>query len=321
MAQLDTTGPNSTNTITQNGNTTTNVVGVDNRTITNNIDLSAVSGNASVSENTNAGSAQTGDASTKINIYNLTGRSIIGDNALLVFVNLQGKWTGLIFDAPAGSNTVLGTGPNSTNTINDTTNTDTNIDATANSTIENDITAHAQSGDADVSRNTNGGNAKTGDATATANIVNLINSELSLDGWFGVLFINVLGSWNGSFGVDTAAGDLANLPNVLTGPDGTPAVFSLVPTGDNKYAAVATTGSQSNNSNNSVVSGTTKGSGSTPAAKTATKKSKSSQAVTPKPNNMAWVVTVGFAGGILLLAGERFIALLQFARNRFFLAH
>lgn len=321
VAQLDTTGPNSTNTITQNGNTTTNVVGVDNRTITNNIDLSAVSGDASVSENTNAGSAQTGDASTKINIYNLTGRSIIGDNALLVFVNLQGKWTGLIFDAPAGSNTVLGTGPNSTNTINDTTNTDTNVDATANSTIENDITAHAESGDAEVSRNTNGGNAKTGTATATANIVNLINSQLSLDGWFGILFINVLGTWNGSFGVDTAAGDP---PAVLTNADGSPAVFSLVPTGDNKYAAVAATGSQSssNSNNNSVVSGTTNVSGNTPAVpKVATKKSKNTQAAAaPKANNMAWVVTVGFAAGLLLLAGERFIALVQLARNRFFLA-
>jgi hypothetical protein len=40
--------------------------------------------------------------------------------------------------------------------------------------------------------------------------MNLSGSQLSLADWFGVLFINVLGTWHGSFGIDTPAGGQAS---------------------------------------------------------------------------------------------------------------
>ena len=54
------------NTITENQTNTINATIVDNKSILNNTDLRAESGQADVSSNTNAGSATTGQANTKI---------------------------------------------------------------------------------------------------------------------------------------------------------------------------------------------------------------------------------------------------------------
>ncbi len=57
----------------------------------------------SVSNNTSAGSATSGNTSTAVTLFNLTGNEIIGNNALLVFVNVPGKWVGVIMNAPSGA--------------------------------------------------------------------------------------------------------------------------------------------------------------------------------------------------------------------------
>src|SRR5690606_26762954 len=83
----------------------------DTQSIVNNINTAAASGNANVSNNTQAGNATTGDAQTNVTILNLTGRNVVAANSLLVFVNVLGEWVGVIVDAPAGSTSAaLGTG-------------------------------------------------------------------------------------------------------------------------------------------------------------------------------------------------------------------
>jgi len=237
LASIGQTGPNSSNTINNNQDNNTNITSVDNRSIANNTNLSAASGNATVAGNTTGGDATTGAAKTELNIFNLTGREIIGTNGLLVFSNVLGSWSGFIFDAPTGTNSVLGTGPGSTNTVNANTSNNLDIDSTSNTAIENNVTASARSGDASVTGNTTGGNASTGDATASANIFNLVNSQLDFSSWFGVLFINVFGDWTGSFGVDTEAG---NTPTSATNSGN-----SSAPSKPNKSATGAAGGSGS----------------------------------------------------------------------------
>jgi hypothetical protein len=180
----------------------------DTQTIRNNVHATAESGDASVTGNTTGGSATSGNALTNINIINLTGKQVIAANSLLVFVNVMGEWVGVIMDAPVGSTAgMLGTGVSQ-----NTTNLAADYAASVNNDITNNINVHAQSGDAQVSNNTTGGNATSGNATASVNIANLINSTFSLSDWFGLLFINVFGGWNGSVGVDTAAGTVPLLP-------------------------------------------------------------------------------------------------------------
>lgn len=198
-----------------------------NQSIANSVNANAKSGSADVSRNTQAGSAQTGNAETNVTILNLTGSNIIGANSLLVFVNVSGEWVGLIVDAPSGSTSAAyagGVTKNGPLSGYDTV----DINAVNNSAITNNINVNALSGDASVTENTEAGNARSGDAYAGVNLANIMNSNLSLSDWFGVLFINVFGTWHGSFGVDTTAG---NTPKSNTAGSGgaVPQLVTFVP--------------------------------------------------------------------------------------------
>jgi len=171
-------------------------------TINNLVHNQATTGSASVTNNTAAGDAKSGRAQTNLTVLDLTRHEIIGGNALLVFVNVLGNWIGAIVDAPTGSTSAaLGGGITKNETPTN------NIHLTNNNTITNTVDVQALSGDAVVDSNTAAGDAKSGNATASANIANIIGSNLSLSDWFGILFINVFGTWNGSFGIDTPAGN------------------------------------------------------------------------------------------------------------------
>jgi hypothetical protein len=185
---------------------TNNVVGnlSSNQVINNNINLGAASGSATVDSNTNAGSATTGSGNTSLTIFNLTGRQVSASNSLLVFVNVLGKWVGLIMNAPSGSNAAALGGNVSENKVVEN---NVLVNEKTNNVINNDINVTAASGNALVKNNTNAGNATSGGATASANIMNIIGSNFQLSDWFGLLFINVLGYWHGSFGVNTDAGN------------------------------------------------------------------------------------------------------------------
>lgn len=206
--------------------------------IDNNVTAVAESGEANVSKNTTAGDATSGSAQTNVTLLNLTGQDISANNGLLVFVNVLGTWVGFIVDTPAGSTTAaLGSGVSN----NSATSTGI-ITASEDYGITNNVTVAAESGDASVRENTHAGSATSGDTSASANILNLINSELALRDWFGVLFINVFGFWDGSFGVDTASGNrnLAALQKVAesqTVPVQDAQVFRFVPADTSKNDA------------------------------------------------------------------------------------
>jgi hypothetical protein len=198
----------------------------DTQAIVNNINLNAASGNATVADNTNAGSATTGNAKTNVVLLNLSGHQIVASNSLLVFVNVLGQWVGMIVDAPAGATAAaLGTG-----VTNNSVTPDLTITADNKSTITNNINLNSQSGDASVTQNTNAGNATSGNATASANVANVSNTQMGLSGWFGVLFINVFKNWFGSFGVDTSAGNQPPQTSITTPPASSapPQVFQFV---------------------------------------------------------------------------------------------
>lgn len=197
-ALLGSTGPGSAAAIGQSAYASTTVNTDSEHTITNNINLAAASGTASASENTKAGNVTSGNGLTNLTILNLTGRQVVAANSLLVFVNVLGSWVGLIMDAPAGSTgAAFGGGVTADYAV--AANTD--VSSTEKFGITNNINAGATTGDATGTQNTSVGNIRSGDATASANIANMVNSNFSLSNWFGVLFINVFGTWKGNFGV------------------------------------------------------------------------------------------------------------------------
>lgn len=163
--------------------------------IANNVSLSAISGNADVLDNGDGGDATTGNATTDLRVYNLTGQQVIAKNSLLVFVNVMGEWVGMIVPAPAGSTSAtLGGGVREASSQ-----IPGGHDSTVN--ITNNVDVRARSGDATVARNGDGGDATSGNAFAGANILNLVHSSFNLDDWFGALFINVMGRWLGNFDI------------------------------------------------------------------------------------------------------------------------
>jgi len=200
------------------------------QSIINNINLNAASGNATVAGNTSGGNATTGQAATNLVLLNLSGHQIVASNSMLVFVNVLGQWVGMIVDAPTGATAAaLGTGVTTNNVAPDLT-----IDVNNNSTIVNNLSLNSQSGDATVAGNTKAGNATTGNATASANVANIAGSQLGLSGWFGVLFINVFGSWLGSFGIDTEHG---NSPATVAA-EGAPKSTANAPTSNQPFQFV-----------------------------------------------------------------------------------
>lgn len=196
--------------------------------IVNNVTLAAESGQAFVDENTQAGHATSGNANTNLVVFNLTGHDVVASNSLLVFINVLGNWVGVIVDAPTGATAAaIGSGVTSASS---SAQPSMAIDINNATQLVNNIDLSSKSGDATVARNTVAGNATTGNATASANILNMSNSQLSLGGWFGVLFINVFGTWNGSFGIDTAAGTIVTVPSSGKA-NNPPAVIRFAPRG------------------------------------------------------------------------------------------
>ncbi|MDB5165712.1 MAG: mucin7-like protein [Candidatus Saccharibacteria bacterium] len=202
----------------------------DSQSIINNIALNAGSGQATVDHNTSAGNATTGTAATNLTVLNLTGRQVTAKNSLLVFVNVLGKWVGVIVDAPIGATSAaLGSGVINNNSASGSLNQ--NIDVASTASITNNLTLNSQSGNANVVGNTSAGNATSGNATASANVLNISMSSFSISDWFGVLFINVFGSWYGSFGINTVSGEVIPLDAVTLPPPQMPAAPLLFKVG------------------------------------------------------------------------------------------
>jgi len=270
------------------------------QSITNAVTATAQSGNASVDKNTNAGNATTGNGTTSVTTFNLTGNTVIGKNALLVFVNAMGTWYGLIFNAPAGATAATLGGDI---TAASATSPQAIGQYDTSQTINNNIIASAGTGNATVTKNTNAGNAKTGNAKVAVNILNVANSSLSLSDWFGILFINVFGSWTGSFGIDTIAGTIASPSSSSSGSssgaDTTPALFRFVP------KKVSTTIFHRSSSTPTGPITTDLTHGSVLAAQHFSPTSKGSSGAKQNQKSVVWIYATFLGTWVVLMAGER----------------
>lgn len=193
------------NSVLGTGTSTNNMQGANVTTdgtasVTNHINTSAQSGAASSISNSTSGNVGTGEANTNVTILNLTSNQTTSKNALLVFVNVMGKWVGLILDAPAGTTSASLGNNDATHGVNTDS---TDINAASNLQINNTINASATSGNAIGKQNTTVGNINSGSANTGVNLLNILNSQISLSDWFGILFINVFGEWVGNFGTQT----------------------------------------------------------------------------------------------------------------------
>lgn len=162
--------------------------------INNDTTLQATSGNATATNNGTTAGTVTGDATTSLTTYDIIHTSASAGNAWLIAVNVFGTWNGRILQAPTGTTLLYVAGPTGTqNTSNGS-----GAMQSGSYTILNSISAIATSGDATLSDNYEVGKAVTGSAIVNARLVNIISSHYAAGGQFGILVVNVYGSWIGS---------------------------------------------------------------------------------------------------------------------------
>ncbi len=191
-AGIDTTGPNSNNTINSTNNSSATLNNNLDASITQNVDSLAVSGNAGVLQNTNGGSALSGDATTMATIINILQSSWgMSPSEIATFIaNIDGDVFGdLTVDPGQLNNRQLAAG--NAQPIDNLT-----VNNAVNGQINNNVDLLSASGSATVSGNTNAGSATSGDASAIVNILNLINSAITAGQSF-VGQININGSLEG----------------------------------------------------------------------------------------------------------------------------
>ena len=188
--------------------------------------------------NTLVGQIFTGDSASSTNLLNKLNSNISGTGGFEV-LNIYDTYIGDLVFKLADSNIVgsfqnasstvaknSATGAGSTNTGlvgNDFTVKEANGN---DAKLTNDIEVVSTTGSNDASLNTGGGTVQTGDASALANIINLVNTNLNVSNWlFGV--VNIFGTLAGNIiipndtGTGTSTTNTATAENTATGAGST----------------------------------------------------------------------------------------------------
>jgi hypothetical protein len=240
----------------ENLNITNNNTG----TITNDVEAEANTGNNSASGNAGDATILTGDAEAGANIVNLLNTNIVGSNYLVLTLNNFEDWSGdlvlpgkLFFEALMGSplssgeedgisDQELETGDQGqeeadaedsegeeldeeegadTQSGGGNVGSDVDVENNNDATVGNDVGSSADTGQNEANDNDGGSTIVTGDADASTNIVNQVNTNL-FGGSQLYILIKVHGDW---------AGDIFSLPGGASwsnGPEGI-SIFGLGP--------------------------------------------------------------------------------------------
>lgn len=174
--------------------------------LNNTIKMDTASGGITADRNSKLGPLTSGNTTNIHNDYSLKNASIQGENALLLFVNVTGEWQGGIMNNAGTTNSFL------VGTINEIGNTN-RINLFKDIKINNMVDVSAASGYINLSENSEVKTARTGNATSIANIANIMGADFSLNKYFGILFINIIGNWYGSFGINTPYGNPVVIPS------------------------------------------------------------------------------------------------------------
>ncbi len=182
----------------------TTVTNTNNANISNNGEVVADTG-----DNTASGTSttvNTGNATAGANVVNQVNTNIFG-NSLSFLFNIHGSWAGEIFGLPDGmswkktkngveiffDNGVATAPAGSTENLTVTNNN--------NAEINNNVSVFALTGENEVDSENGNSTITTGNAEASANIVNVVNTNVLGRNWVLAVF-NIFGDWNGniSFG-------------------------------------------------------------------------------------------------------------------------
>ncbi len=213
-------GSDSTNDAFVSQTNSENTFQLNDADIENNLILNGTTSGNLANRNTGGDSSiETGDVNVDASVLNIANSNIQGGDWWIVLVNEAGNWVGKILGAPEGSNMIgsagteflvddsgqiiavnSGNGEDSQNNSEVVTSTQTNTSQSNTGKVVNNLNLTANTGGNSVSDNTAGNSSiKTGDANIVANVVNILNNNISGGGRIFVTVVNVFGSWVGDF--------------------------------------------------------------------------------------------------------------------------
>lgn len=195
-AENSSTGANSTNAadIDVASSETTQVT--NDASITNTLDLAAITGQNTVNQNTGNASVRTGDARVNATVVNVVNTNVVRGGFFTAVVNVFGNWFGDLFFgnrsvrafASSGADSEGGglmiqaenanTGLGSENIIDVAVESESVVTIENTATIENNLTVNADTGHNEANRNTGLGSVDTGDVLAVLHARNMANSTL-----------------------------------------------------------------------------------------------------------------------------------------------
>ncbi|MDB5176645.1 MAG: mucin7-like protein [Candidatus Saccharibacteria bacterium] len=183
-------GPVNINNSTDiNSNTTVN----NDTALTNNLNLNATSGGATVQGNESSGSATSGSANTVANVLNLINTIIAANQSFIGTINIYGNLNGDILMSPELiPQLIASNGGNVYSSSNLALTTNINDD----NSIVNNIKLNASSGNASVQGNDSNGSAISGSGQTNLTILNLTGHQVNASNSL-LVFVNVLGTWVG----------------------------------------------------------------------------------------------------------------------------
>ena len=205
LARNENTGDGSINIALANFLSSFAVYNTNTATLTNNIDLLALNGNNQIIGD--EGEIQTGNARAWLNLFNLVNTNLTGRNWFFGIINIFGKLQGDIVlpyelellgeDGEEGiqvSAINQNTGEGSQNQAQASAETRVEVTNTNEADLTNNISILANSGENEI---VGSGSIQTGEANASANLVNIVNTNIFGSRWL-FLLINNFGSWTGS---------------------------------------------------------------------------------------------------------------------------
>lgn len=193
---------------------------VNEATVNNNVDSTAVSGqNSATVPASGSATITSGNAVSIVNLDNIVNTNVIGVPFEHLFINTFGLWNGNFlgwggFGPQLGGKSYAFNGLFPNGTPSDCPNCANSLNIQNNATVTNNVTSSANSGN----NSTDGGNSiiHTGNAYSAVQLLNFVNANfIRTFGFFG--FINIFGDFNGSVG--SAADFITPTPTPSPAPD------------------------------------------------------------------------------------------------------
>ncbi|QQG43317.1 MAG: hypothetical protein HYW45_03920 [Candidatus Daviesbacteria bacterium] len=203
----DTTGFNSDNTATTVGSFTVDITNDNSGVLNNALDLFAITGSNTASDNTGNVLVETGNAEVMVNLVNFLNTNISTNELYLGVINVFGDWTGNLIlpeyngvtsssPLPLLSSTKnIQTGATSDNTATMTTDNILTVDNTNNATVDNVFNLFAETGGNSASDNTLSASVTTGLSQVEANQATFANTNVVSNAPWWLVIINNLGTW------------------------------------------------------------------------------------------------------------------------------